>query len=405
MKNVFIIDEYVSSKVNGIGPFIKAYIQCLKKMDVSIHILLFNHNSLEFNIEKQNNISRYVFPSFSRGNFTQNYLIVNRFLRLYIKDSPENVFCFNHAPCLELLKTIKMSFPCSKLIFTIHDMGWCKLLNGDVTLLKDIVLNPQIYRKKYSLILKYFTIEKQMYQIVDAVICLSGSTEEIVKTLYQTSEDKVHLIPSGIGKLRQLSKNDITTLKSKYFLKDEERILIYAGRLSSAKGIYTLLEAFSELLLTHSNLRLIICGSANNKWSLFFRYAQKVASKIILTGFVSKQELSKLYQIADIGIIPSYYEQCPYVGMEMMMYKLPVVASDCNGLKEMFQDGYNAKIAKIGNRSNPQEFKNNLKKAIIDLLDNEELRYQLGQNAQEIYTSKYSISSMRKRYRNFYAKL
>lgn len=46
----------------------------------------------------------------------------------------------------------------------------------------------------------------------------------------------------------------------------------------------------------------------------------------------------ELYQIVDLGILPSFFEQCSYVAIEMMMFGLPFVAYTMQGgLKDMFQ--------------------------------------------------------------------
>ena len=54
-------------------------------------------------------------------------------------------------------------------------------------------------------------------------------------------------------------------------------------------------------------------------------------------GYLQKNELEKWYQLVDIGVLPSYSEQCSYTGIEMMMYSLPIVASDGFGVRIMSQ--------------------------------------------------------------------
>ena len=68
---------------------------------------------------------------------------------------------------------------------------------------------------------------------------------------------------------------------------------------------------------------------------------------MIYIGYLQKNELEKWYQLVDIGVLPSYSEQCSYTGIEMMMYSLPIVASDGFGVRNMFHDGSNACIASI----------------------------------------------------------
>jgi len=102
-----------------------------------------------------------------------------------------------------------------------------------------------------------------------------------------------------------------------------------------------------------------------------FKLSKKFAAKVTYTGLNEKKEIRRWYQIADIGIIPSFSEQCSYVGIEMMMHGLPVVASDGFGVRNMFQDGVNAKVAKIGDRKNPKHFISGLTVAILELLFSE----------------------------------
>ena len=50
---------------------------------------------------------------------------------------------------------------------------------------------------------------------------------------------------------------------------------------------------------------------------------------------MDKNLLFEFYQIADVGVMPSFHEQCSYVAIEMMMMGVPLITSDSTGLKEM----------------------------------------------------------------------
>lgn len=76
-----------------------------------------------------------------------------------------------------------------------------------------------------------------------------------------------------------------------------------------------------------------------------------ISTKVTYTGHLERKELKKWYQMADIGVIPSYTEQCSYVGIEMMMHGLPIVTSDGFGLRDMFKDQGNAIVVPIGKRT------------------------------------------------------
>ena len=131
-------------------------------------------------------------------------------------------------------------------------------------------------------------------------------------------------------------------------------------------------------------------------------YTSDIAAKITFTGQISKTRLNEWYQIADIGVLASYSEQCNYSGIEMMMHGLPVVASDGFGIGAMFTDDVNAKIARIGDRNNAEEFENNLAETFLKLLQSESLCRKLGEKGRKIYESQYSINIMREGYRTLF---
>ena len=129
------------------------------------------------------------------------------------------------------------------------------------------------------------------------------------------------------------------------------------------------------------------------------------ATHVSFVGLINKKELEKWYAVADMGVIPSYYEQCPYVGIEMMMHGLPIVASDGFGLRNMFRDGVNAVVAPIGDREDSSEFSRNLAEAMDKLLHSDKLRKMLSKNAQDIYRSRYSERQMLMGYRELLSSL
>lgn len=76
-----------------------------------------------------------------------------------------------------------------------------------------------------------------------------------------------------------------------------------------------------------------MAGSGN--YDICFQEAKDICTKITFTGLLNKKDLNEIYQIADIGIVPSLFEPFGYVAIEMMMHELPVVATTTSGLNEV----------------------------------------------------------------------
>lgn len=103
--------------------------------------------------------------------------------------------------------------------------------------------------------------------------------------------------------------------------------------------------------------------------------------------------------MADIGIFSSYAEQCSYVGIEMMMHGLPIVASDSYGVRNMFNDRENALVAKRNSYKNNRIFEKNLFDSLSQLIESKTLREQLALGGRKTYEEKYNIDTMRENYK------
>jgi len=398
MKNIYILDEYQSSNQNGIGTFLRELVKCFKGH--TICLVEFNSNEKTFTIKTDNDIREIHFPPFKRNGFTDNYKIIEKLFRLYIPDSSDNLFMVNHTPCENLLKAIKTAFPLSKATFTIHDLGWSSRLLGDFEELKEIIAKEthKKIKDRYQLVINHFHEEQRMFEISDKVVCLSDDTCLLLQEVHLVDKNKTALIPNGLTDTRvSISPAKKRALRIKMGIRPDEKILLYAGRTTFLKGAPCLLSAFTKVAKKYPDCRLVITGPIYEPAPLL-KLSKQAASKVSYTGLISKEELTCWYQIADIGIAPAFWEQCSYSGIEMMMHGLPVAASDGFAVRNMFQDGINARVAKIGNRKKIKEYEMNLANAILDLLFSEELCKQLSKGARQVYESCYTQEKMQENY-------
>ena len=203
--------------------------------------------------------------------------------------------------------------------------------------------------------------------------------------------------------VRKLPIKQKMKLRETYYISPNEKILLFVGRIETIKGIEPLMACFEEVLKKFPNCRLVLTGDGNMRNVVYL--CKKAWSKVVFTGKIDKNTLNQWYQIADIALFPSYHELCSYVGIEMMMHGLPIVASDGYGVRNMFHDGINAKVAKIEQWDNPLKFKNNLKESIIELLSSETTLLKLKKGAIATYKTKYSIEQMQEGYAQLFDSL
>lgn len=404
MKKLIIIDEDSSSKINGIGTYVQKLIQISLDLNIDICVVACNHDCKEFTVKIEDGVKKILIPPVS---YDYCHKIIDKFLGLYIDDSCDNLFLFNHTPLELFIKSVKKRFPLSKFGYTIHDMTWTTQLLGDTERLKSVIFDIETgdVEKKYKTLEKKYKEEQRMFDIVDVIIVLAQETFDLLQDCYNVSPEKIMFIPNGLEDSYSLvSDAEKQLLKHRMHLDNSEKIIIFVGRVCLVKGIIALISSFKNVLNVYPNCRLVVVGTVFD-FSETLKLSSGIASKITFTGQIDKDALKKWYSIADIGVLPSYLEQCSYTGIEMMMNNLPVVASDGFCLKEMFKNNQNANIAQIGERENTNLFETNLTKSILELLFSEQICNKLGDGGREMYKSIYSIECMQNGYSKLFNKI
>ena len=351
MKEVCIINYTSNAAVYGIGTHIKEYAYCLNKLGCKINLfeLGTDKKNAEFYVKEDGNTRTIHFPYLLSGDVGRYNKGVCRLLRLYVEDSTEVVFHFHYGQSDSLLDYIKKYFPLSKSVYTIHCLCWSTIFQGDVALFEKIIRKQgsEKIKVKYDDIIDKYKREKTFLERVDRIVCLSDDTLNLIRNQYGIKQN-VWLIPNGLRKnYRKLSERQKVQLREKYYIAPEEKILLFVGRVDAIKGVECLMTCFDEAVKAYPNCRLVVAG--NGDINEMIRKCKNAYTKVTFLGKLDKKALYQWYQIADVALFPSFYEECSYVGIEMMMHGLPVVAYDGYSVKNMFHEGVNAKVARIEN--------------------------------------------------------
>jgi len=401
MKIVVVQSEDDHASDYGIGTFLNEYLDCLKQISfVKIFLMKLYTKRSEFEISERAGIVELCFPYLEGALLRQDTYFIEVFTiaRLYIKDDDDIIFSFQSPSHFQLIERINKFFPTSKIVFTIHYMHGISSLMGCVQAYNERLV------KKYSDTVSIHNDYKQIFDLSDMIVCLSNDTYKLLKQYFSIPVCKLVLIPNGLkDSYKILSQKQKYILRNYLFVGKYEKIILFVGRVTKIKGITSLLTCFNLVVKKFPNCRLVIIGDIQN-WRVI-NNREMIGPEVLFAGWLSFYELRKWYQIADIGVVSSYYEESSCVGIEMMMHGLPVVASDGYSVTNMFHDGENALVAKIGDIRHPNEFEANLAEALLRLLRSDDLRESLGRKSRAYYLSHYRAEIMRERYHAFFKDL
>ena len=177
----------------------------------------------------------------------------------------------------------------------------------------------------------------------EAVVAPTHKVEHVLQD-YGLS-NPIHVIPSGISfeqHHRRISAQECIERRKELGISEKCTVLINLGRLGTEKRITELIELFSIVLKTNSDLMMLIVGDGPAKSELENLAAKLgIADHVVFTGMVDPSEVYKYYQIGDIFVSASTSETQGLTYIEAAANGLPLLCRRDPCLEDVLIEGCN----------------------------------------------------------------
>lgn len=195
-------------------------------------------------------------------------------------------------------------------------------------------------------------------------------------------EGKIEVIPAGIdvSKYENLPKRG--EFRRKYSIRDDEKVILYLGRIHKIKGIDLLVKAFASLEKELDDVKLVIVGPDDGFMSTLKNYTRKLQleNKIVFTGPLYEINKLRAYTDTDVYVLPSRYEILGVTVFEAWACSKPVIVTDRCDIADV--------VKKAGI---VVEFdKDQLKDALLKILEDDELRKKLGAEGKKLVKKEFN---------------
>ena len=215
------------------------------------------------------------------------------------------------------------------------------------------------------------------------VIVNSNFMKGHIQGLFGLPFDKINVIPNGINLTNFSGVEKDYEFRRKYAA-DNEKIILYMGRLVYEKGIQHLISAMPKILNGYNDAKLVIAGKGGMIDELKAQAeAMGIANKVYFTGYLDSKQVQKMYKCADIAVFPSTYEPFGIVALEAMLAGVPTVVSDVGGLNEIVEHKVNGMKSYAGNA-------NSIADSILTLLYDHQLCNVVSKNAKAVVKQEYN---------------
>jgi glycosyltransferase involved in cell wall biosynthesis len=221
------------------------------------------------------------------------------------------------------LNVIPMAAACPTVL-TIHDL----------TFLRYPRLFPRL-KQQYLRFFTHFSAHR-----ADAVITDSASTRLDVVKMLGVGEDRVHVVYPAADE----DFYPRTLADSKAFCAERglpSQYVLYVGTLEPRKNVDVLIRAFGKAVRQNELPHHLVLVGGKGWMTQRIQEAivqAGIGDRLIMPGYVPREELPLWYSSADLLVYPSSYEGFGYPALEAMASGTPVVASNASSLPEVVGD-------------------------------------------------------------------
>jgi len=190
---------------------------------------------------------------------------------------------------------------------------------------------------KYNLFIHRLFAKKAIIN-ANAILCISENTANDLKILVPNS-NPVYVTPCAANTdFKPYGKDESRKyINNKYQF--SEKYILSVGTVEPRKNIVSLIKAFKILKDKHRiDSKLVIAGCRGWKTSDLLSEYRKLnfnSNEIVFLGFVSDDDMPKLYSGAEIFVFPSLYEGFGLPVLEAMSCGCPVITSNVSSLPEV----------------------------------------------------------------------
>jgi len=222
----------------------------------------------------------------------------------------------------------------------------------------------------------------RMLKDASRVIALTAMEVEQYKSM-GVSEDKIEIVPNGVDLSEFDDLPQRGEFRRKYGLNDNQRIILYLGRIHKIKGLDLLAKSFAKLSKEVDNVKLVFVGPDGGYLPSLKKLVGelKISDKVLFTGPLYGEEKLEAYVDADVYVLPSFYETFPNTVLEACACETPVILTDRCGIADII----NGQAGLVVPYDEEQ-----LRQALLHLLGDDKLRQELGKKGKLLVRERFN---------------
>jgi glycosyltransferase involved in cell wall biosynthesis len=161
------------------------------------------------------------------------------------------------------------------------------------------------------------------------VVAVSQLTKNVIVRRYAVPDNKVQVVYNGV---------DLEPTQGEYMtgIQSRDKIVLYFGRITYQKGPEYFIYAAARVLEFMPNVKFVVAGSGDQAKRMIELAAELgIGHKVMFTGFLRGKDITRVFALADLYVMPSVSEPFGIAPLEAMAHEVPALISKSSGVSEV----------------------------------------------------------------------
>jgi len=231
--------------------------------------------------------------------------------------------------------------------------------------------------------------------LVDRYVCVSHAVAHFSQARAGLPPEKLVVIPNAVdlGRFPAKSAVELAGLG----IQRDRRLVTYVGRLERQKGVRWLIQSARRWLDRLPDCDLLIVGEGPQRKQLAnLCRGQAIGGRVHFAGW--RVDVPEILAASQLVVLPSQWEGMPNVVLEAMASRLPVVASDAEGVRELLGPAADEQTVPYGDSAQ-------LAERIVRLVCDAESADDLGRRNRQRAEAEFTFDRVVRAYGEFWESL
>lgn len=177
-----------------------------------------------------------------------------------------------------------------------------------------------------------FSIEKMAFEAADCVMTVSNYTKSLIVEKHSVPAVKVEVVHNGTDTHEPPSyESSLAALKV-----SGKKLVLYHGRITIQKGVDYFVRAAKRVLEVEPNVVFVISGWGDMQEQIIEQVSRLgISHAVLFAGALWEEDRDRMYQSADLVVMPSVSEPFGLVPLEALQHGTPSLISKQSGVGEV----------------------------------------------------------------------